>query len=44
MTGIYGALFSGVTALNSQSQSMAALSDNISDLPPEKWSSVKYGF
>ncbi|MSP49101.1 MAG: flagellar hook protein FlgE [Alphaproteobacteria bacterium] len=32
MTGIYGALFSGVTALNAQSQSMAALSDNISNV------------
>ena len=32
MTGIYGALFSGVTALNAQSQSMASLSDNISNV------------
>jgi len=32
MTGIYGALFSGVTALNAQSQSMAALSDNIANV------------
>ncbi|MBM3546247.1 MAG: flagellar hook protein FlgE [Alphaproteobacteria bacterium] len=32
MTGIYGALFSGVTALNAQSQNMAAISDNIANV------------